>query len=74
VPAPTFPQEPALWGRSYRKVKHVVFMVPDGMGLADVTATRIRKHGITDRAHITETGSDSYRFRRTVERRQKKTV
>lgn len=29
---------------------------------------------ITDRAHIIETGSDSYRFRRTVERRQKKTV
>jgi len=29
---------------------------------------------ITDRAHIIETGSDSYRFRRTVERRQKKTA
>src|SRR5579871_3783786 len=27
---------------------------------------------ITDRAHIIETGSDSYRFRRTVEKRQKK--
>jgi len=29
---------------------------------------------ITDRAHIIETGSDSYRFRRTVERRHKKTA
>ncbi len=28
------------------EVKHVIFMVPDGMGLADVTATRIRKNGI----------------------------
>lgn len=27
---------------------------------------------ITDRAHIIETGNDSYRFRRTVEKRQKK--
>jgi len=27
---------------------------------------------ITDRAHIIETGSDSYRFRRTLEVRQKK--
>jgi DNA replication protein DnaC len=27
---------------------------------------------ITDRAHIIETGSDSYRFRRTLEKRQKK--
>ena len=27
---------------------------------------------ITDRAHIIETGSESYRFRRTLERRQKK--
>ena len=29
---------------------------------------------ITDRAHIIETGSDSYRFRRTLEKRQKKTA
>jgi len=28
---------------------------------------------ITDRAHIIETGTDSYRFRRTVEKRRKKT-
>jgi alkaline phosphatase len=28
------------------EVKYVIFMVPDGMGLADVTATRIRKNGI----------------------------
>jgi len=28
---------------------------------------------ITDRAHIIETGSDSYRFRRTVEKRKKNT-
>ena len=27
---------------------------------------------ITDRAHIIETGNDSYRFRRTMEKRQKK--
>jgi len=27
---------------------------------------------ITDRAHIIETGSESYRFRRTMERRRKK--
>jgi DNA replication protein DnaC len=27
---------------------------------------------ITDRAHIIETGTDSYRFRRTVEKRRKK--
>ncbi len=26
---------------------------------------------VTDRAHIIETGTDSYRFRRTVERRRK---
>jgi DNA replication protein DnaC len=29
---------------------------------------------VTDRAHIIETGSDSYRFRRTVEKRQKRTA
>ena len=28
---------------------------------------------ITDRAHIIETGTESYRFRRTVEKRKKKT-
>ena len=28
---------------------------------------------ITDRAHIIETGADSYRFRRTLEKRKKKT-
>jgi alkaline phosphatase len=29
-----------------REVKHVIIMVADGMGLADVTAARIRKNGI----------------------------
>ncbi len=29
---------------------------------------------VTDRAHIIETGNDSYRFRRTIEKRQKKTA
>lgn len=29
------------------EVKHVIFMVPGGMGLADVTATRIQKNGIS---------------------------
>ncbi len=29
---------------------------------------------VTDRAHIIETGNDSYRFRRTVEKRQKRTT
>jgi DNA replication protein DnaC len=29
---------------------------------------------VTDRAHIIETGNDSYRFRRTVEKRQKRTA
>jgi len=28
---------------------------------------------LTDRAHIIDTGSDSYHFRRTVEKRKKKT-
>ena len=27
---------------------------------------------VTDQAHIIETGADSYRFRRTLEKRQKK--
>ena len=27
---------------------------------------------VTDQAHIIETGADSYRFRRTLERRKKK--
>jgi hypothetical protein len=27
---------------------------------------------ITDRAHIIETGTESYRFRRTMDRRQRK--
>jgi alkaline phosphatase len=27
------------------EVKYVIFMVPDGMGLADVTAARLRKNG-----------------------------
>ncbi|HZO98850.1 MAG TPA: alkaline phosphatase [Terriglobia bacterium] len=40
----SFPQEPALEGHRYREVKHVIFMVPDGMGLADVTAARILKN------------------------------
>jgi DNA replication protein DnaC len=29
---------------------------------------------ITDRAHIIETGSESYRFRRTIEKRKRKEV
>ncbi|MGE5359817.1 MAG: alkaline phosphatase, partial [Bacteroidales bacterium] len=29
------------------EVKHVIIMVADGMGLADVTAARIRKNGIS---------------------------
>ncbi len=32
---------------NYHEVKYVIFMVPDGMGLADVTATRIQKNGIS---------------------------
>ena len=35
-------------GHAHRQqVKNVVFMVPDGMGLADVTAVRILKNGIS---------------------------
>lgn len=30
-----------------QKVKNIIFMVPDGMGLADVTATRIYKYGLS---------------------------
>jgi alkaline phosphatase len=44
APVLSFPQEPALEGHRYREVKHVIFMVPDGMGLADVTAARILKN------------------------------
>ncbi|NTU42356.1 MAG: alkaline phosphatase [Nitrospirales bacterium] len=29
------------------KAKNIIFMVPDGMGLADVTAARIRKNGVS---------------------------
>jgi DNA replication protein DnaC len=29
---------------------------------------------VTDRAHIIETGAESYRFRRTVEKRKKKSA
>ncbi len=32
---------------NHHEVKYVIFMVPDGMGLADVTAVRIQKNGIT---------------------------
>ena len=32
---------------SNREVKHVIIMVADGMGLADVTAARIKKNGIS---------------------------
>ncbi len=46
APALSFPQEPELLDHSYREVKYVIFMVPDGMGIADVTATRIRLNGI----------------------------
>ncbi len=31
---------------SNREVKNIIFMVPDGMGLADVTAARIYKNGL----------------------------
>ncbi len=31
---------------SRHEVKHIIFMIPDGMGIADVTATRIYKNGI----------------------------
>lgn len=44
APALSFPQEQGSWDRSYREVKHVIFMVPDGMGLADVTAARILRN------------------------------
>ncbi len=30
---------------NYHEVKNIIFMVPDGMGLADVTAARIYKNG-----------------------------
>ncbi|MFA5352990.1 MAG: alkaline phosphatase [Thermodesulfovibrionales bacterium] len=30
----------------HSRAKNIIFMVPDGMGLADVTAARIRKNGI----------------------------
>lgn len=32
--------------KSHREVKNIIFMVPDGMGLADVTAARIYKNGL----------------------------
>ncbi len=32
---------------NHHEVKYVIFMVPDGMGLADVTAVRIQKNGIS---------------------------
>jgi alkaline phosphatase len=44
TPVLSFPQEPGSWDRSNREVKHVIFMVPDGMGLADVTAARILRN------------------------------
>lgn len=33
---------------NYHEVKNIIFMVPDGMGLADVTAARIYKNGPED--------------------------
>lgn len=42
---PAFCQNSVL--PNQREVKYVIFMVPDGMGLADVTATRIAKNGIS---------------------------
>ncbi len=30
---------------NHNEVKNIIFMVPDGMGLADVTAARIYKNG-----------------------------
>ncbi len=38
----SFGQAPA----NRHEVNHIIFMIPDGMGLADVTATRIQKNGI----------------------------
>jgi alkaline phosphatase len=41
------PASGGQWGlASNREVKHVIIMVADGMGLADVTAARIKKNGI----------------------------
>jgi alkaline phosphatase len=39
-------QNPAVIA-NHHEVKYVIFMVPDGMGLADVTAVRIQKNGIS---------------------------
>ncbi len=33
--------------RSRERVKYVIFMIADGMGFSDITATRIRKNGIS---------------------------
>jgi alkaline phosphatase len=47
---PLAPPSPAFsFDRQYgsrREAKNIIFMVPDGMGLADVTAARIFKNGI----------------------------
>ncbi len=42
VAAPTVPPGPPVTTQA--RVKYVIFMVPDGMGLADVTAARILKN------------------------------
>ncbi len=39
-------QQPAAVIPNHHEVKYVIFMVPDGMGLSDVTAVRIQKNGI----------------------------
>ncbi|MCL4475328.1 MAG: alkaline phosphatase [Nitrospirae bacterium] len=42
--SPSFSGERLL--DNHKEVKNIIFMVPDGMGLADVTAARIYKNGI----------------------------
>lgn len=42
IPAPSAPAQEVL--ANHHEVKYVIFMVPDGMGLADVTAARILRN------------------------------
>ena len=44
TPSPAGSFDPQCENR--REAKNIIFMVPDGMGLADVTAARIHKNGI----------------------------
>jgi alkaline phosphatase len=50
--------------RNHHEVKHVIIMVADGMGLADVTAARIRKNGI-DGASLRFETLDEIGYQRT---------